>query len=289
MGHWERVCFKSQPQQQQQYFPQQQQQQPQQQQPQQQPQQRRQQQRGTSAAMWPVLMATDCDKRESGGFCELSIRNRKVDALMDSGSLSRSFIDKKLAAILGVKVRPCKKAEGVTMANSSFTSKVEGECFVNFTMQNRKYSNVKLLVLENLCADIILGQDFMGQHKSVVFEFGGCEPSLHISALTAMNVPPPSLFEHLTDDCKPVAVKYNNSNFIHEETQKLLQKGIIKQSTSPWRAQVLVVSDDDGTHKKGMVIDCKQTINKFTELDAYPLPDSEQMVRDISKYSWFST
>ena len=85
-------------------------------------------------------------------------------------------------------------------------------------------SIVKLLVLENMCADVILGQDFMGQHKSVVFEFGGSEPSLHISALTAMNVPPPSLFEHLTDDCKPVAVKSrkqtnNNSKFIHEETQ----------------------------------------------------------------------
>ena len=52
---------------------------------------------------------------------------------------------------------------------------------------------------------------------------------------------------------------------------------------------MLVVSEDDGTHKKRMVIDYKQTINRFTELDAYPLPDSEQMVRDISKYSWFST
>ena len=38
-----------------------------------------------------------------------------------------------------------------------------------------------------------------------------------------------------------------------------------------------------------MVIDYKQTINRFTELDAYPLPDTEQMVRDISQFSWFST
>ena len=38
-----------------------------------------------------------------------------------------------------------------------------------------------------------------------------------------------------------------------------------------------------------MVVDYKQTINRFTVLDAYPLPDTEEMVREISQYSWFST
>ena len=97
------------------------------------------------------------------------------------------------------------------MADASSTTKIEGECYVNFAMQKRYYKNVKLHVLENLCSDVILGQDFMKQHEKVVFEFGGNQPTLHISAVTAMKVPAPSLFEHLSDNCKPIAVKSRNS------------------------------------------------------------------------------
>ena len=163
---------------------------------------------------------------------------------------------------------------------------------VKFTMENRKYE-MRLFVLDNLCADIILGQDFMKQHESVVFEFGGSEPTLHVLAMAAMDVPAPQLFEHLTEDCKPIAVKSrkqtkSNAKFIKEEVQELLKAGIIKPSTSPWRAQVLVTKESE-THRKRMVVDYKQTINRFTELDAYPLPDAEKMVRDISQYKYFST
>ena len=36
--------------------------------------------------------------------------------------------------------------------------------------------------MDNLCADIILGQDFMERHKSVVFTFNGKEPTLKACA-----------------------------------------------------------------------------------------------------------
>ena len=114
-----------------------------------------------------------------------------------------------------------------------------------------------------------------------------------LNALTAMNMPPVKLFEHLTPDCRPVAVRSrkqtpSNRKYIRDEVKKLFEDGVIKPSTSPWRAQVLVTKETD-THRKRMVVDYKQTINRFTELDAYPLPDAEEMVRDISQYSWFST
>ena len=237
-----------------------------------------------------MFSASCSGNTRSTGFCKIKIKRQKVGALVDSGSLSCSFIDKKVAKRLKLNIVPCE--DEVTLADASVKTKVDGTCVVNFRMKNRNYKDMKLFVLDNLCADVILGQDFMKQHKSVVFEFGGDQPPIYISALTAMKVPPPSLFEHLTEDCKPVAVrsrKQTNSNakFIREEVQKLLKEGIIKPSTSPWRAQVLVTKDD-GRHRKRMVVDYKQTINRFTELDAYPLPDSEKMVRDISEYSWFT-
>ena len=41
-------------------------------------------------------------------------------------------------------------------------------------------------------------------------------------------------------------------------------------------------------HRKRMVIDYSQTINRFTELDAYPFPDLDEMVSEIATYHVFS-
>ncbi|XP_003370754.1 retrovirus-related Pol polyprotein from transposon gypsy [Trichinella spiralis] len=60
-----------------------------------------------------------------------------------------------------------------------------------------------------------------------------------------------------------------------------------RKSCSPWRAQALVVTSDN--HKKRMIIDYSQTINRFTLLHAYPLPKINDMVQAISKYHFFST
>ena len=42
-------------------------------------------------------------------------------------------------------------------------------------------------------------------------------------------------------------------------------------------------------HKKRMVIDYSRTINRFTELDAYPLPRIDVLVQTVSKYNFFSS
>ena len=73
--------------------------------------------------------------------------------------------------------------------------------------------------------------------------------------------------------------------FIHACKSEKTSK---KPSKSPWRAQVLVVPGTD-THRRRMVIDYSRTVNRFTQLDAYPLPHIEDMVRKISEYSHFST
>ncbi|KRX52142.1 Retrovirus-related Pol polyprotein from transposon 17.6 [Trichinella sp. T6] len=75
--------------------------------------------------------------------------------------------------------------------------------------------------------------------------------------------------------------------FINDEVRRLLAQNIIEEICCPWRAQALVVTSDN--HKKRMVIDYSQTINRFTLLDAYPLPKISDMVQAISKYRFFST
>ena len=127
---------------------------------------------------------------------------------------------------------------------------------------------------------------------SVEITFGGPEPTLHVCGLKAMNVPPPSFLQNLTLDCKPVGIKSrkyttDDSKFIEAETRKLLADGIIEPGNSPWRAQVLLTTDE--RHKKRMVIHYIQTINRFTQLDAYPLPNINNMVQKIAQYSVYST
>ena len=68
--------------------------------------------------------------------------------------------------------------------------------------------------------------------------------------------------------------------------QQLLDADIIEPARSPWRAQVLVVKQRE---KKKLVIDYSVTINRFTLLDAYPLPNIEDLVNRIARDKYFSS
>ncbi|XP_064077645.1 uncharacterized protein LOC135195313 [Macrobrachium nipponense] len=70
--------------------------------------------------------------------------------------------------------------------------------------------------------------------------------------------------------------------FVKDQISHLLSEDIIEPSISPWRAQVVVVKDPLGRHKKRLCIDYSQTINQYTELDAYPLQRIEDMVHDLA-------
>ena len=111
-----------------------------------------------------------------------------------------------------------------------------------------------------------------------------------MNALTAMSISPATPFKFLTNNCYPIATKSRRYNiedrlFIDSEIKRMLFEGIIEPAQSPWRAQVLVAR----TGKPRMVIDYSQTINKFTLLDAYPLPNIENLVNTIAQYSYFSS
>jgi len=78
-----------------------------------------------------------------------------------------------------------------------------------------------------------------------------------------------------------------DKTFIDAEVRKLLKKGVIEISHSPWRAQVLVARDE--RHKPRMIVDYSQTINRYTLLDAYSLPNIEEQISTIAKATVFST
>ena len=219
----------------------------------------------------------------------VTIGNHQLTALADSGS-SESFVSERIVAKLSLEISPCDAS--ITMASTSFSSPVLGKCSVTILLLGATYENVRLCILKNLCCDILLGQDFMRRHESIAITFGGPLPPLTICNLVAMKLNPPSLFANLSPSCRPIAIPSRRhttaeADFIKDEVKSLLKEDIIESSDSPWRAQVLITSSE--RHKKRMVIDYSQTINRFTSPNAYPLPRIDDLVSKVSNYKIFST
>jgi len=158
-------------------------------------------------------------------------------------------------------------------------------------VENNEYSDVTFNVLDNLATDVIIGEKIFKEHKGVTFTFEGHRPPLTLNALKEMSVPFSKPFSHLSENCRPVADKprkYSQADlhFIRDETQRLLSDDLIEPSNSPWRAQVLVATEQSG--KRRMVIDYSRTISRFTQLDAYPLPRIDEIV-ELAQYRVFTT
>lgn len=210
-----------------------------------------------------------------------------LTALVDTGA-SDTFISKASVRALGLTMRSSKST--VRLASKVYADAI-GYCNVILQFNGTTYENFRVTVLPELCTDVIIGHDFLKLHASLEIKFDGDRPPLKICSLSLASVSPPDLFANLKPDCKPVAVKSrrfnaSQSEFIKQEIRKLLKDDIIEPSKSPWRAQVLVAGG--GHSKKRLVIDYSQTINRFTYLDAYPLPNMNNMVEEIAKYEVFT-
>ncbi|KAK3777055.1 hypothetical protein RRG08_008903 [Elysia crispata] len=246
-----------------------------------------------SAAMNPQLStlvtAASAPSSLSKATINVSINSHTLKALVDTGS-TESYMCSDIAKSLKVSTMPSEKS--ISMASSNLSSVTQGHCFVNLNYQGQKYNNVKLSLLPGLCSDIILGHDFLDQHKGLEISFKGEKPTFSVCSVAAARIEAPELFKNLTPDCKPTATKSHrfskpDEEFIDAEIHQLLKDDIIEPSNSPWRAQVLVTTNE--RHKKRLVVDYSQTINRFTLLDAYPLPNMNKMVEDISQYEFYST
>ena len=127
----------------------------------------------------------------------ISLEGKTVYALIDSGS-THNFIHPDLVEQHSMTVHPTQ--ENVTMATSAFSTKVVGYWLADITLKGRQYSNVKLYILPNLCADVIVGQNWQAQHESITIHYGGVAPPIKVWGLTALNIDPPPFFQYLSAD-----------------------------------------------------------------------------------------
>ena len=239
------------------------------------------------SALLATVSKTQNSAESPNFFNKIHIKGHVLEALIDTGSTS-CFISKETAGTIGLIVHPSSNI--ITMAANSTCTTI-GYCIVDLQLDGKLYTKVMLNVLPKLCTQIILGRDFMSRHSSIEFQFPGSLPKLSFCSVAEMKIDPLSLFSNLSSECKPIRIpsrrfSSEDQRFIKEQVSKLLSDGIIEKSSSPWRAQVLVAGG--GIHKKRMVVDYSQTVNKFTYLDAYPSPNINDLVHGLAKNKYFS-
>ena len=257
----------------------------------------RQQQTDTCASVMKltqnICSLNEPDQSHNKVNISIKINGVHANALVDTGS-TLSHLSDSFRKRLKLKLQNSNQSIGLAVKDCSSSS--VGTCKVKVELKGESYDKVPMTVLKHLLADAILGQDLHGimeLHQSVNIHFGGFKPALHLGALQPIKTSTPvKLFEHLKNNCIPIATRerrysMHDKKFISTEVKRLLADDLIEPSHSPWRAQPFIITPEN--HRKRMVIDCSQTINKFTQLDAYPLPLMQDVVKQVAQYKIYST
>ncbi|GAA6104764.1 protein turtle homolog B-like [Tachysurus ichikawai] len=95
----------------------------------------------------------------------------------------------------------------------------------------------------------------------------------------------------ITTDERPVRKKaykisIEKQSFVESQIQELLEKKIIRPSSSPWAAPVVVVQKKDGGSR--LCVDYRG-LNAKTYLDAYPMPQIQDILESLHGAAVFTT
>lgn len=82
-----------------------------------------------------------------------------------------------------LQLKVCPSSKDITTAQKSLNTSFQGYVIADIVLniKNQSYPATCLGVLRDLCADVILGQDFQHLHLSVEFQFGGPKAGLTLN------------------------------------------------------------------------------------------------------------
>ena len=104
---------------------------------------------------------------------DIQVNGFPVTCLFDSGS-TESFVHPDTVRHCSLKVYP--RSQRISMASSSHSAEVCGYCVATLTVSGTVYQDLKLMVLPQLCAAVILGLDFQCHLSSLTLQFRGPLP-----------------------------------------------------------------------------------------------------------------
>ena len=94
------------------------------------------------------------------------------------------------------------------------------------------------------------------------------------------------MVDYSTIKSKPYHVPFSQRPIIEEQINTMLEKNIIRPSTSPWSSNVVLVAKKDGSRR--FCIDFRK-LNKITKKETYPLPRIDETLDALGKAQYFFT
>ncbi len=91
---------------------------------------------------------------------------------------------------------------------------------------------------------------------------------------------------------KPYRLPFKHREIIKEQTDQMLNDGIISPSCSPWNSPLLVVpkkSDPSGEPKYRVCVDLRKINDITTGADAFPLPNITDILDQLGQAQYFTT
>jgi len=249
-----------------------------------------------SVSSTSIVGAVHCSSSQRK-FIAAKINDSSLNLLVDSGS-DVSILTKSIAERLHLRWHPPKATPPRSVDGSSL--KIIG--MVNVALElDSCFINTEFLIADQLHEQAILGMSTLQQFEGLHLTFRGKLPTLNVAGIqddlrticdkpSTLKIQPVTLF-NLPLGTAPIRApsRYRSredNDFIRSELKKLADEGVIIASRSPWRSQVIVAKDDN--HKKRMVIDYASTVNRFTTLDAFPVPLISDVLSRLHGSSIFS-
>jgi len=129
------------------------------------------------------------------------VDNIPIYTLVDSGS-SASYISSAFCLRLGRS--PEGPPSKTMMASTSLWAKVNDSTRADLVVSGQRYPKFSFGLMDNLCADVILGVDFMKLHRSIIFKTAGSRVATCLQTRSSTNV---------QGACNVLAVKVNAPRF----------------------------------------------------------------------------
>lgn len=233
-------------------------------------------------------------------FVELPTNGKMVSWLVDPGS-DISLIDRVLVRSLGIKSYAVTPFNAQAINSSAIP--LRAKCDLILSVEGIEL-RISPYVTSGMTDKALLGVKDLSRFKSVEIIYQGPLPTLRVAAATSIADAFPEVFDQgglmkidpfpviiVTEGALPIRTSTRprsaaDREFIHQEVVSLLRKGVIIESQSPWRSQVLIVTHASG--KRRMCVDYAATVNRFTEMDAFPMPDQQDLLSEIHGNSVFS-
>ena len=248
----------------------------------------------------PIVGAVNENNTQKSHFLSSRVNGKYVKWLVDSGS-ELTLISKDVANSLSMG----KLQKSRVCAQSAVGSrlKIIGKSNIALDLGDQLIP-VTVHVVDRLCDPAILGINTFCNFQSLQINFKGDLPPLTVSANkclledienisdkpSVLLIDPVSIGSNLPQG-QPVRTPSRfrcrqDNEFIKSEIVRLLAEGVIKPSFSAWRSQCFLTKSSTG--KKRLVIDFSTTINRKTELDAFPVPLIATVLRELEGSKIFS-